>query len=71
MKKEETKEDININIKILLNIFKNILDNSYKQKADTFTNCCHCKVHVLVTILSNDPKNVEKDKQAKLEEYYN
>jgi len=50
MKNKETKEDIDINIKILLNILKNILDNSYKRKVDTFTNYCYYKVHVLETV---------------------
>ena len=34
----ETEEDIDINIKILPYILKNILDNSCKQKVDGSTN---------------------------------
>jgi hypothetical protein len=71
IKEGETKEDVDINIKIPPNILKNILDNSRKRKADSSANCRHCKVYVLETILVEDPKDVEGDRQAKLKEYCN
>jgi len=80
MKEGEIKKDINVNIEIPPNILKNVLDNSRKQKADSSTNYCHCKVHVsshskccsaAKTIPSEDPRDVEGDRQAKLEQYYN
>jgi hypothetical protein len=71
MKEGETEEDVDINIEIPPNILKNILDNSRKRKADSSTDCCHCKVHVSDTIPGKDPADVEGDRQAKLEEYCN
>jgi hypothetical protein len=71
MKEGETEEDIDINIEIPPNILKNILDNSHKRKADSSTDYCHCKVHVSETIPGKDPRDVEGDRQAKLEEYCN
>jgi hypothetical protein len=69
MKEGKTEEDVNVNIEIPPHILQNILDNSRKRKADSSTNCRHYKVHVSETIPS--PKDVEGDRQAKLEEYCN
>jgi hypothetical protein len=69
MKEGETEEDVDINIKIPSSILKNILDNSYKQKADGLTNCRHCKTCVLAHSEGCDTRDVEGDRHAKLEEY--
>ncbi len=80
MKEGEKEEDVDINIEILPNILKNILDNSYKQKADSLIDCRHCKVYALVysrccniaeRTLKEDPRDVEGDRQKKLEAYCN
>jgi hypothetical protein len=80
MNKEEKEEDVDINIKILPNILKNVLNNNCKQKADSLINCYYCKVHVSAhskccdtakITLSKDPRDVEGDRQAKLKEYCN
>ena len=80
MKEGEKDEDVDVNINIPPHILKNVLDNSCKWKADDSINCRYCKVHVLAhsrccdtaeTIHGEDPRDVEGDRQAKLEEYYN
>jgi hypothetical protein len=71
IEEREKEEDVDINIKILSNILKNVLDNSCKQKADSSTDCCHCKVYISETISGEDPGDMEEDRQAKLEEYCN
>lgn len=71
MEEGEKEEDVDVNIEIPANILKNVLDNSRKRKADSSTDCRHCKVHVSETIPGEDPGDVEGDRQAKLEEYCN
>jgi hypothetical protein len=66
----ETEEDVDIDIEIPPHILKNILDNSRKRKADSSTDCGHCKVQVLSHSIE-DPGDVDRDRQAKLEEYCN
>jgi hypothetical protein len=46
MTEGERKEDVDINIEIPPYILKNILDNYCKRKADSSTNCRHCKAYV-------------------------
>jgi hypothetical protein len=57
IKDKETKEAVDINIEILLHICQRILDNSYKQKADSSTDYRRYK----------DPSNVKGDRLARLE----
>jgi hypothetical protein len=80
MNEGETEEDVDVNTKILPNILKNILDNSRKRKADSSIDCYYCKVYVSAyskccdtakIAPSEDPGDVEGDRQAKLEEYCN
>ena len=71
MKEGETEKDVDINIKIPPNILKNILDNSRKRKADSPINYRHCKVYVSEIIPGEDLGDVNRDRQAKLEEYCN
>ena len=72
MKEGETEGDVDVDIKIPPHILKHILDNSRKRKAeDNSTDCRHCKVHASETIPGEDPGDVEGERQAKLEEYYN
>jgi hypothetical protein len=72
MKEGETEEDVDVDIEIPPHILKHILDNSRKRKAEAnSTDCRHCKVHVSETIPGEDSGDVEGDRQAKLEEYYN
>lgn len=80
MEEGEGEEDIDINIEIPTNILKDILDNSYKWKADGSIDYCQCKAHVSAhgrycdtagRTPGEDPRDVEGDRQAKLEEYYN
>jgi hypothetical protein len=52
-------------------ILQNILNNSCKQKADNLSDCRYCKVHISETIPGEDSRDVEGDRQANLEEYYN
>jgi hypothetical protein len=69
MKERETEEDVDINIEIPPYILKNVLDNSHnscKRKADGSLNYRYCEVQ---KIYSEDPRDVEGDRQAKLEEY--
>ena len=77
---KEGEKDVDVNIEIPPNILKNVLDNSRKQKVDGSIDCRHCKVYVLAhsrccdtaeTIHGEDPRDVEGDRQAKLEEYCN
>lgn len=80
MNEGETEEDVDVNIEILSNILKNTLDKSRKRKADSSTDYRHCKVHVsshsrccdtAEITPGEDPRDIEGDRQAKLEEYYN
>ena len=80
MKEGEKEEDVDVNIEIPPNILKNILDNSRKQKADGSIDCRHCKVHTSAhsrccdtaeRTLGEDPRDVEGDRQDKLEAYCN
>jgi hypothetical protein len=72
MEDGETEEDVNIDIEIPSNILKNILDNSRKRKADSSTDCRHCKVYVSETVSGEViPRDVEGDRRARLEEYCN
>jgi len=50
---------------------RNILNNNRKRKADNSFNCRYYKVHVSKIISGEDFRNVKRNKQAKLEEYYN
>lgn len=76
----EKVEDVDINIEIPTHILKNVLENSRKRKAESSTDCRHCKIHVsgdnrgcdvAKSTPSENPGDVEGDKQAKLEEYCN
>ena len=80
MKEGEKEEDVDVNIEIPPNILKNVLDNSRKRKADGSIDCRHCKVHVSAhsrccdtaeITPGEDPRDVEGDRQVKLEEYCN
>jgi hypothetical protein len=69
MKQGEIEEDVDVNIEILPHMLKNVLDNSdnsRKRKADGSLDCRHCKVQ---KIHSEDPRDVEGDRQGRLEEY--
>jgi hypothetical protein len=65
IKEGEKEEDVNVNIEILPNIPKNVLNNSRKRKADRSVDYYHCKAYV------EDPRDVEGDREGKLEEYCN
>ena len=67
MKEGETEENVNVDIKIPPHILKHVLDNNRKRKADGAIDCRYCKVHTP----SEDSRDVEGDRQARLEEYYN
>jgi hypothetical protein len=75
LKEGEKEEDIDVNsIELPSYIFKSVLDNSRKRKADGPAGCRHCKVHVSAngeccSVAEND--DVDGDRQAKLEEYCN
>jgi len=71
MEEGETEETVKVDIEIPPHILRNILDNSRKRKADSSSDCRHCKVHVSETIPGEDSRDVEGDRQAKLEEYCN
>ena len=71
MKEGETEEDVNVDIEILPHIPRNITDNSRKRKADNSLDCRRCKGHVSETIPGEDSRDVDGDRQAKLEEYCN
>jgi hypothetical protein len=80
MKEGEEEEDVDVNIEILPNILKNVLDNSYKWKVDSSIDYHYCKVYILAyskcydtakITPSKDLRDVEGDRQAKLEEYCN
>jgi hypothetical protein len=72
MKQGETEEDVKVDIKISPYILKHILENSHKRKAeDNSTDCHYYKVHASETIPSKDPRDVQGDRRAKLEEYGN
>lgn len=71
MKEGEIKKEVNINIEISPNILQNILDNSYKQKADNPFDYRYYKVHVLETISSKAFKDVKGNRLVKFKEYYN
>jgi hypothetical protein len=59
-----------MSVKINPNILENVLDNSHKQKADGSIDCCYCKAHVSAYIrYCKDLRDVEGDRQARLEEY--
>ncbi len=61
MTEGEIEEDVNVDIKILPYILKNILDNNRKWKADGSTDCRHCKVQVLYYSIE-DPREVDRDR---------
>lgn len=71
MKEGETEEDVNVDIEIPPHILRNIMDNSRKRKADSPTDCRHCKIHVSETTPGQDSMDIEGDRRAKLEEYCN
>lgn len=71
MKGGETEEDVDINVEILSNILKNVLDNSCKRKLDGVIDCYYCKAYVLASSRGCDAGDVEGDRYTKLEEYYN
>ncbi len=80
MKEGEKEEDLNVNVEILPNILKNILDNSRKRIADDSIDCRHCKVYAsaysrccdtVERTLEEDPRDMKGDRQDKLEAYYN
>jgi hypothetical protein len=84
IKEGKTEENVNINIKILPNILKDVLDNSRKRKADSFIDCRQCKVYVSAYGRCCDTarrtagedredieRDVDRDRQAKLKEYCN
>ena len=48
-----------------------VFDDSRKRKADNPSDCRHRKVHVSETIPGEESRDVEGDRQAKLEEYCN
>ena len=67
---QEIEEDVDIDIEIPPYILKNILDNSYTWKADSSTNSRYCKFKSHPTALkSEDPGDVDKNRQTKLEQY--
>jgi hypothetical protein len=68
MQEGETEEDVNVSVEILPHILKNVLDTNRKRKADGSIGCRSCKVHA---IHSEDPGDVEADRQGKLKEYCN
>jgi hypothetical protein len=71
MREGETEEDVDVSVEIPPNILKNVLDNSNnsrKRKADGSLDCRHCEVQ---KIHSEDPGDMEGDRQGKLEEYCN
>jgi SET domain-containing protein len=70
MKEKEIEKDINVDIKILPYILRNISDNSRKWKTDNPSDC-RCKVHVSETIPGEASRDMERDRLAKLKEYYN
>jgi len=81
MEEGEKEEGVDVNIEIPPHILKDVLDNSCKRKADSSADCHHCKVYVsahrhcdtaeITPNLSEDLRDVEGDRQAKLEEYCN
>jgi hypothetical protein len=71
IKEEETEEDVNVDIKIPPHILRNISDNSRKRKADNPSDCRCYKVYVSEAIPGEASRDVEGDRLAKLEEYYN
>jgi hypothetical protein len=71
MKEGETEETVKVDIEIPPHILRNVLDNSHKRKAGDSPDCRRCKVQVSETIPGEDSRDVEGDRQAKLEEYYN
>ncbi|KAI9762389.1 MAG: hypothetical protein M1840_001250 [Geoglossum simile] len=80
IKEGEKEEDVDVGIEIPPNILKSVLDNSRKRKANGSINCRHCKVHVSAhsgycdtaeITPGEDPRDMEGDRQAKLEEYCN
>jgi hypothetical protein len=84
MKKGETEEDVDINIEVLPNILKNVLDNSRKRKADGSIDCRQCKTYVSAYDRCCDTagktadedhrgvdRDVDRDRQTRLKEYCN
>jgi hypothetical protein len=72
MKDGEIEEDVDVDIEIPLYILKHILENSRKRKAkDVSADYYHYKVYTSETLPNEDLGDVEGDRQAKLEEYYN
>lgn len=74
------EEDVDVSIEIPPHILKTVLDNSCKRKAEGSIDCRHCRVPASAhsrccdtaeTVHSGDLGDVEGDRQARLEEYYN
>jgi hypothetical protein len=77
MKEGEKEEDIDIDIEMPHSIINDILDNSYKWKANGSIDCRPYKLYTPAhrryydTTAGEDPSNVKGDRQVKLKEYYN
>jgi len=79
VKDEEKEEEVEIDIKIPLIILKDVLDDSYKQKAEDTNNFYSCKAYRLANgknynvakaAYSKVFRDIEGNRMERLKEYY-